>query len=86
MGLMTKSYTAPTHEEIQKHWEGLFKAIQHEQDMIIAVISTSYVDYTLSALLKGHFIDSSLVDALLNPSSGPLGSLMPKGNLRIALA
>lgn len=82
---MAKKYSAPKQDEIRARWHGLFEAINHAEDMVCVIIATSYVDNTLALLLSTHFIESTLVDRLLDPNGGPIGTLMAKANVAYCL-
>lgn len=77
-------YTVPTHAHIKEHWDKLFDAINHQEDLIMVVVSASYVDYTLAALLNAHFVDSSKAEKVLAPG-GCLGTLVSKAELAYLL-
>ena len=65
----------PTPEAIQKRWQGLFDALNHENDRVCAIVATSYVEHCLRALLRKRFVKCDTAKGLLDPTRGALGLL-----------
>jgi DNA-binding MltR family transcriptional regulator len=75
----------PTVAEIQSHWQGLFDALNHDTDLVSVVTATAYVEHTLGALLRAHFINSGVSTGLLQPVGGSLNDLVKKGKVAYGL-
>lgn len=75
----------PPIKHLEKKFESLFVALQHESsDLICAIVASSYVDLALKTLLREHFVSGSTSDGLLKPT-GSLGSIRAKGDLAYCL-
>ena len=70
---------------MEKKWDVLFNSLNEDSDLNCAVVATAYVDHLLGALLHRHFIESSVVDALLDTAGGGVGTLFNKGRIAYCL-
>jgi len=67
----------PLPDELYKDWHLLFDALNHQEDLICVVVTTSYLDHAFGSLLRAKLVDSETAQKLLK-SSGPIGDLMAK--------
>ncbi len=69
------------HEQVKE----LRKRLLNESDLGGVLISTSFLDACLASLLQVHFVQSSVTDKLLNPTSGTLGTFSSKCDVAYCL-
>lgn len=62
-----------------------FDVLNHESDMSIVIVSVSYVDACLGALLQSFLLHSSVTEKLLDPRSGVLGSFSAKSDVAYSM-
>jgi hypothetical protein len=77
---MTK-LKAKTLEEVRGKWERLFDALNHNSDLVCAIVATSYVNDAIGVLLHGFFVEGTTADGLLIPDRGSLGSIRAKSEV-----
>ena len=63
----------------------IMTVVNDEPDLPAALITTSYLDACLRALLSSYFLQSSVVDRLLDSIRGPLGSLGNRADVAYTL-
>ncbi|MDE3041065.1 MAG: hypothetical protein KGJ82_10890 [Nitrospirota bacterium] len=76
---MPKRLLIPT-ELLKADTQAFFDVLNNEPDFSIVVVSTSYVDACLSALLQSFMLESSVSDKLLDSRSGALGSFAARSD------
>jgi DNA-binding MltR family transcriptional regulator len=75
----------PDVEKLSEESSHLYEVLNTESDLACVLIATSYLDYALASLLRRHFIESSLVDKLLDPPRGSISSFASRCDLTYCL-
>jgi len=65
--------------------QAFFDILNNQPDMMIVVVSVSYVDACLAALLQSFLLSSDATKKLLDPSSGALGSFSARSDAAYAM-
>ena len=82
---MTKKPQIPEVETLSKESKHLYDVLNNESDLACVLIATSYLDYTLASLLKRYFIESNVVNKLLDPPRGALSTFASRSDLAYRL-
>jgi len=72
---------AKTLEEVRSKYEGVFDALNHNSDLVCAVVTTSYINDAAGALLLGFFCGKQTPHTLLMHDGGVLGELRAKSEV-----
>ena len=70
----------PMPQQLDARWQGLFAALNHENDFICAVAVGSYVEHCLRCLLQARLVDGNTSRTMIDPVKGLLGSLQSAAN------
>ena len=82
---MNKKPPIPEVETLSEESKHLYDVLNNESDLACVLIATSYLDYALASLLKRHFIESNIVDKLLDPPRGSLSTFASRSDLAYSL-
>jgi DNA-binding MltR family transcriptional regulator len=75
----------PDVRKLSEESTHLYEVLNNESDLACVLIATSYLDYALASLLKRYFIESTLVDKLLEPPRGSVSSFASRCDLTYCL-
>lgn len=82
---MKKKDQIPEVEILSKESSHLYEVLNAESDLACVLIATSYLDYSLAAMLKRHFINSSVTTKLLDPPRGAISTFASRTDLAYCL-
>jgi DNA-binding MltR family transcriptional regulator len=75
----------PTAEHVISKWQGLFDGLAHDNHTVCIVVGTAYIEHSLGALLRAHFVNSDISLGVLDPIKGALGDLAKKAKTAFSL-
>src|SRR6266850_415878 len=71
----------PEIEQLSGESVQLYGVLYNESDLGCVLIACSYLDYTLASLLKRYFVESTLVNKLLDPPGGAVSTFAARSDL-----
>jgi DNA-binding MltR family transcriptional regulator len=76
----------PTAQDVIANWQGLFDGLAHRNHAVCIIVGAAYVDHSLGALLREHFVNSNIShDGLLHPIKGTIGEISKRAKVAYSL-
>jgi hypothetical protein len=75
----------PEIEQLSSESVQLYGVLNNESDLGCVLIASSYLDYSLASLLKRYFVESTLVNKLLDPPGGTVSTFAGRSDLAYCL-